>query len=147
MTEYKLWVPGIARTSGSHKTLNGRIVHANPKVKDWMDKIAWLFMARYGRPCLLTGACYLSVMVYLSRPKGDYGKGKNAGKLLPSAPKDHIKMPDLDKLVRAIQDALTKVVWRDDSQVNKITAEKHYENTEHTPGILLYVKGEFLKEL
>ena len=99
-----------------------------------------MFMEKYGRPCLLEGACYLNIIVYLARPKGDYGKGKNAGKLKPSASKDHIKQPDLDKLCRAIQDALTKLVWRDDSQVTKITAEKYYEDENHLPGVLIYIK-------
>lgn len=140
MKEFKLFVPGIARTSGSHGSFEGRIVHAGKHTKNWMDTMTWLFMEKYGRPCLLEGACYLNVVVYLPRPKGDYGKGKNAGKLLPSAPKDHIKTPDLDKLVRAVQDSLTKVVWRDDSQITKITAEKYYEDEEHNPGVLLYIK-------
>jgi len=41
-------------------------------------------------------------------------------------------MPDLDKLVRAILDSLTGVVWRDDGQVVDITASKVYADT---PGV------------
>lgn len=41
-------------------------------------------------------------------------------------------MPDLDKLVRAILDALTGVVWRDDGQVVDIRASKVYSST---PGV------------
>jgi Holliday junction resolvase RusA-like endonuclease len=41
-------------------------------------------------------------------------------------------MPDLDKLIRAILDALTGVVWRDDGQVVDIVASKVYADT---PGV------------
>ena len=34
--------------------------------------------------------------------------------------------PDLDKLQRAVLDACTGVLWRDDSQVIEIKATKHY---------------------
>jgi crossover junction endodeoxyribonuclease RusA len=34
--------------------------------------------------------------------------------------------PDLDKLVRAVKDSLTGVLWRDDAQVVRVFAEKHY---------------------
>jgi hypothetical protein len=38
----------------------------------------------------------------------------------------HLKKPDLDKLTRAVKDALTLVVWQDDSQVVQMTARKAY---------------------
>jgi Holliday junction resolvase RusA-like endonuclease len=41
-------------------------------------------------------------------------------------------MPDLDKLVRAILDSLTGVVFMDDAQVTTIIADKAYD---HTPGV------------
>jgi Holliday junction resolvase RusA-like endonuclease len=34
--------------------------------------------------------------------------------------------PDLDKLVRAVLDGLTGVIWRDDAQVTDLRAEKSY---------------------
>jgi Holliday junction resolvase RusA-like endonuclease len=52
---------------------------------------------------------------YVRRPKG-----------LPKRWVHAIKKPDLDKLLRAIGDGLTGVVWRDDSQVISISATKHY---------------------
>ena len=38
--------------------------------------------------------------------------------------------PDLDKLVRALLDALTGVLFQDDSQVVGIIARKHYDEIE-----------------
>ena len=45
---------------------------------------------------------------------------------LPKRVTEHITRPDLDKLTRAVGDALTGVLWRDDSQVVCLDAEKHY---------------------
>ena len=39
------------------------------------------------------------------------------------------KKPDLDKLCRAVFDALTGVVWHDDSQVVSLHATKHFAQT------------------
>ena len=95
----------------------------------WMDKIGWYFLQKYGRPCLLTGAIVLELMFTMSRPKGDYGTGRNAGKLKPSAAEHHIKRPDLDKMTRAVQDGLTHIAWQDDSQVVFAKIGKRYCET------------------
>ena len=128
-TNYKFFVPGIARTAGNHKTFQGRIVHARPETKMWMDKIGWHFLQKYGRPCLITGAVVLELMFTLPRRKGDYGTGRNAGKLKPSAAEHHITNPDMDKMLRAVQDALTHIAWQDDSQVVFAKIGKRYCET------------------
>ncbi len=46
------------------------------------------------------------------------------------------KRPDLDKLTRAVLDALTYVVWVDDSQVIDIRASKDYG----APGVVVEVR-------
>lgn len=38
----------------------------------------------------------------------------------------HTKKPDADKLLRAVCDALTGIVWKDDSQVCVLAVNKHY---------------------
>ena len=55
-----------------------------------------------------------------------------------------VKRPDLDHLIRACLDALTAAgVWKDDSQVVRITAAKHYPNEGlgalYTPGVSIFV--------
>lgn len=47
-----------------------------------------------------------------------------------------VTAPDLDKLVRAIGDALTEIVWTDDSQIVQIVARKEYGAR---PGALIVV--------
>ena len=74
------------------------------------------------------------------RPLGDYGTGKNSGKLKPSAPVHHVKAPDLDKLCRgvadAIGDAVASVLLRNDSQIVSIHATKRYQTDDFLGAII-----------
>ena len=64
-------------------------------------------------PLDFDGPIAIDAAFYFNRPK--------------SAKRQHPTVkPDLDKLVRAILDALTGVIWRDDSQVVFIEARKSY---------------------
>ena len=49
-------------------------------------------------------------------------------------------MPDLDKLVRAVGDALTRLAWRDDSQIVAWHAYKHYATPEHPVGARITIQ-------
>jgi len=45
-----------------------------------------------------------------------------------------IKRPDLDKLLRAVCDALTTVLFTDDSAITRLTAAKRLADIGETPG-------------
>lgn len=53
----------------------------------------------------------------IARPANHYGTGRNAGVLKPSAPPFPIGKPDRDKLERTTLDAMTGIVFDDDSRV------------------------------
>lgn len=54
--------------------------------------------------------------------------------------------PDLDKLTRAVFDALTDAgVWKDDSRVVSMEVTKRYEDDEAVPGV--WVEVESLNEM
>jgi Holliday junction resolvase RusA-like endonuclease len=112
-----------------------------------MDSVAWTAKKEYGgRLILLEGPIKLVAEFYLPRSGNHYGTGKNARNLKGSAPKYHIKKPDLDKLVRAIQDSLTKVIWQDDKQIVDIEAHKYYETNDTPPGVSICVREIELSE-
>ena len=137
----QFWVPGIARTSGSHNSFQGRIVHASKYTKAWMDKVAWAAKVEYGeRQILLEGPIKFTAEFYLPRSKGDYGSGRNAGVLKPSANPYHTKMPDADKLGRAVQDALSMIVYRDDKQIVDTHCRKFYETEHNPPGVAIFIE-------
>jgi len=71
----------------------------------------------------------LSVLLtfFFTRGLGQYGTGKNAQTVKATAPAYPHKPPDLDKLVRAVFDAITDArLWVDDGQVVSFTARKRF---------------------
>ena len=74
----------------------------------------------------LAGPCELDVTFVFGRPRAHYRTGRHAGELKASAPIHCDKRPDLDKLVRAVGDALTGTALIDDATIVKLTARKHY---------------------
>ncbi len=73
------------------------------------------------------------------RPGSHYGSGKYSQRVRPSAPRHPGRMPDLDKLVRAVFDSLTSIVWIDDAQVVRLTAMKKYIDRWEEEGVAIHV--------
>lgn len=116
-------VHGIPAPQGS-KTAWG--TEANPNTRPWRAAVAAQAAETMGETPLLEGALELCVDFTFPRPKSHYGSGKNASVLKVSAPVFHRSKPDCDKLVRAIGDAITGTVVRDDSQLSRVIATKRY---------------------
>lgn len=121
------FVPGVARPQGSkrlgfHKTKTGEtrsfVLDNNDKaLESWRGAVAQAARAARAAQPLIEGAVFLELEFTFLRPKGHFGTGGNATTLKRSAPAYHVQRPDIDKLKRAVMDALSGVVWRDDSQV------------------------------
>jgi Holliday junction resolvase RusA-like endonuclease len=75
---------------------------------------------------VIAGPVWVSLTFYMARPAGHFGTGKNAGKLKQSAPRWPTVKPDIDKLVRCTLDALTGVLFSDDSCVVSLYVGKAY---------------------
>lgn len=73
-----------------------------------------------------TDAVTVTLDFNMPRPKAHYGTGRNAETLKPAAPTDPIGKPDLDKLARAVLDALTGIAWVDDAQVTALVVSKRF---------------------
>jgi Holliday junction resolvase RusA-like endonuclease len=66
----------------------------------------------------LAGPLEVAVTFYLKRPKSHYRTGRNAELLRDDAPPYPAKAPDLSKLARSTEDALSDAgLWADDAQV------------------------------
>jgi len=73
------------------------------------------------------------------RPKSHYRGGKiDPDRLRKDASSFVIRRPDLDKLCRAVLDALTGVVWVDDALIAQLAAVKCYDDA---PGVLIVVSS------
>ena len=82
----------------------------------WMKQIAEVARAAYDGP-LIQGPIEASFQFYIARPKVNFGTGRNRGSLKSSAPYYHQTRPDLAKLIRCAEDALTGILWKDDGQI------------------------------
>lgn len=112
-------------------SLGVSVTDNNKRSAGWMQTVAYeaeraLQRSNWSRdrPMLL----HLTFVI--RRPKGHYGTGRNAGRLKDSAPAHPTTRPDATKLLRAVEDALNGVVWRDDSQVVDQRVQKRYGDTE-----------------
>lgn len=68
---------------------------------------------------LLDAPLVVDLIFTFMRPKNHYGTGRNATVLKPSAPPRPAGMPDLSKLARSTEDALTAVLWKDDARITE----------------------------
>lgn len=81
------------------------------------------------------GAVSIRIEFRMPRPAGHYlpaNSRRAAPELRDDAPLRPTGKPDLDKLARAVLDALTGLVWADDSQVVGVEASKVYV-ADHRP--------------
>ena len=90
--------------------------------RPWKTQVAQAAGEAMNGTGLLDGPLELSVIFTVPRPKGHYG----ARGLRPSAPAYPAVRPDVTKLLRAVEDACTGIVWRDDAQVVAQHAYKVY---------------------
>ena len=125
-------VPGPAAPQGSKRafrTRSGRIalVESSAKVKPYRA-VAALCATEAWRQPPTQGVVALEVAFRFVRPKSHT---KADGSLRAGAPLAPGK-PDIDKLLRALLDAMTGVVYVDDSQVACIWATKEYGQTAET---------------
>lgn len=128
------FVPGKPEPQGSARAfvVKGKpvVTSDNPEVKSWRGVVTTAAStAMGGRPPEPDGPVTVHIVFVMPRPKSHPKTRK-----LP-----HTKKPDLDKLVRAVFDGLTAVVFRDDSQVTTVISTKHYAMEGEAPGAQVMV--------
>lgn len=124
-----LTVYGIPIPQGSTKAfmrpgMKHPVVTAdNVKTKPWRQAIVDAARSRPNWRPSVEGPVEVRVVFYLPRPKS-----------APRRVAEPAKKPDLDKLLRAVCDALTAAaVWRDDAQVVLAVARKAFAGGIHDP--------------
>lgn len=122
---------GKAQPAGSKRAFRHRatdkvvVTDSNPKAKSWKNEVAATAGIQYLGP-LLDVPLSVEMTFYEVRPKGHYGTGRNEGIVKDSAPVYPCGRPDVLKLARGVEDALTGVVWRDDSRIVDEYLAKRY---------------------
>jgi len=131
----QVFAPGIPQPQGSKNAYRRGnkivLVEANKNLPAWRRLVTDKLEQANVSCQPLTGAVSLDVMFFMPR-------GKTVKREMPTVP------PDLDKLIRAINDSATDAgVIEDDSQVIEIVAYKFYE-AENLPIGALITYSQFL---
>lgn len=136
MRSFAFFVPGQPMPQGAIRpvVVRGRLrgVHKDGKrLQPWRNAVTWEGVrARGARPLPFPKpqAVSLYAVFYMRRPQR------------PKAPWP-ITMPDLQHLVRAIEDAVTGILYEDDSQIVHLDVRKEYAEGTLVPGVTIVVQG------
>ena len=142
----RFFVPGVPVPKGSAKAfvVKGRAVVTQDngaKQKPWASSISYVAQqAKMEAGCgMYLGPVSIRLEFTMPRLMSHYGTGKNAGQVKATAPFWHTSKPDLDKLVRCVKDALTGVLWKDDSQVAMMPSVKKVYGDG--PGVIIEIQS------
>lgn len=127
-----------------HRTTGRAIVieDSDRSLRQWEASIrihAQDAMEAAGQP-VFEGAVELAILFRLRRPAWAI-PGPKSKRIAPTYPETK---PDVDKLARAVQDALRTIVYKDDAQVAVLIVEKAYTVGGEAPGA--HVKVSPLKQ-
>jgi crossover junction endodeoxyribonuclease RusA len=121
----RFFVRGVPAPKGSTRAFvvkgHAVVTADNTKTRPWEQAIRAEASIAGCRP--LVGPVKVTAVFFLQRPAGHY---RPNGFLRSSAPMEHTKKPDTDKLARALLDGLTGVAFHDDAQVVWLTARKEF---------------------
>lgn len=125
-----LFVPGAPAPQGSKRHVGrGVLVESSKAVGPWRERVA-LAAHAHGVELIEDGPVLVRLDFVMPRPR--------------SAPKTRTaaatKRPDVDKLARAILDALTGIAWRDDSQVIELSATKAIALPGEPSGVQILIR-------
>lgn len=134
---------GVAQPKGSTRAFVPKgwtrpiITSDNQKSKGWQQLVAEAASrALQGSGQLFHGSIKLDVAFHLPRPKS-----------LPRTRETPMtKKPDCDKLLRSTVDALTGVIFRDDSQVVDVHVTKQYAALGESPRAIVTIEPLDVRE-
>lgn len=121
-------VAGQPAPQGSKRHVGGgRMVEQSKAVAPWREAVRAETQRAMNGAHPLEGPVQVWVTFRLHRPKGHYRTGRNSHLLSVLAPDWPYRLPDLDKLCRAVLDGLTAGgAWGDDAQVVSLNALKEF---------------------
>jgi crossover junction endodeoxyribonuclease RusA len=134
-------VVGRPRPQGSLRTLlplrgsKPITIASDPKVYDYRHDIQSAWLRAYKDEPPLKGPVLAHLTFVFARPASHYlpaNSKRPAPVLRAEAPTYYAKKPDLDKLVRAVGDALTGFAYTDDCQIAQGHAAKVWGQSDHT---------------
>lgn len=121
----QFFVPGRPAPQGSKRHVGrGILIESSKEVGPWRERIALAAHSHAER--LSTGPVGIRLDFVMPRPKSA------PKRTTPAATK---RNGDIDKLSRAVLDALSSIVFADDAQVVRLEATKRIAEIGETPGV------------
>lgn len=120
-------IPGTPQPQGSHvaNPYGGGVRDANKKLAPWRAVAIATLAAEMRDRNPIVGGVILRASFNFARPASHYRTGRNTGLVRTAAPIVHAQTPDLDKLLRALGDALTQAgAIQDDKQIAQVVSRK-----------------------
>ena len=111
--------PGSGRAIVTHNTIKG--------AKEWAQRIVDVVHSAAFE--FVPAKTPLEIVAVFALPRPLSASRKRSAHELAA------KKPDIDKLMRALLDALTHVVWGDDSQIVRALVEKRVADPGERPGV------------
>lgn len=125
-------VHGEAATAGSKRGFYNKkagrvmITDDSARSRPWKALVADAAIQAIGDRDPFAGPLVLELTFWVRRPKSHMGTGRNADRVKPAAPSHPAVKPDLLKLARAAEDALTGIAYADDAQIVTEILHKAY---------------------
>jgi Holliday junction resolvase RusA-like endonuclease len=138
---------GSKSFKGTFKDKQGRtrarMVESSAKVAPWRSAVTYAVIAAKGD---LYFDCAVRLSLEFVMPRT---KAMDAPRRKPKPTPHHISTPDLSKLIRCTEDAITDAgLWRDDSRVNEFGAvAKRYAEPGEPTGCLIIIEALPPKEI
>jgi Holliday junction resolvase RusA-like endonuclease len=129
--EWRCTIIGDAAPAGSKRAFRNphtghiNVTDASKRSKPWQAQVSAEAAERWIGD-LLDGPLEVEITFYRVRPRAHFGTGRNSMLIRDSAPVHPATRPDVLKLARGVEDALTGVVWRDDAQIVTEHLAKRY---------------------
>jgi len=126
---YSFTVWGIAAPQGSKRHVgNGVMLESSDRVRPWRQDVRFAALEKRTSGWDMTKPIRLVLKFRFSRPQSHIVTKKGVSHLKPNAPAQPVsaRLGDIDKLSRAVLDALTGVAYLDDRQVIQLEASKGY---------------------
>jgi len=122
----ELTIIGTPAPQGSKVRTRWGVREDNPNTKPWRATVAAEAALAHAGRALLDVPVEVDAFFVFPRPKSHYRTGRNAHLLKDTAPAWCATKPDADKLARAVGDALSGVLLRDDNLIVEWRIRKVY---------------------
>ena len=127
VTWVRFTVPGEAAAQGSKRHVGGgKMIEMSKRLPTWREDVRRAILD-LGLEEPMYGPIEVQLLFTLKRPLAHFGSGRNANVLKDGAPDYAPKGRDIDKLCRAVLDAMEQAsLIINDAQVAVLSAQKRY---------------------